>query len=340
MAAPEPKAWLRGHRAAVSSTVFLNGLNESLISGDVEGTVLIWSLQARRVSKAFPESHPGGVLSLSASNIDGRWISQGRTDGSLKVWVGEDLVDVVRTESEGFCRAAIRWDMGGENYTVACATSEESVLAVWNSKTRKAQNFLRPASSEEEKWGMVMDVSLVSFHDSWYAVAVYEDGFLRTFDVAQCKMIPELTCCVQQDKNPATSFALSQVDGFGIVRGVCGGASANLSAFRINLNTFEAQPSEFFPSFHLSGKDQSDEESRLGRGTGQLALRPDERIFAIASWDHRVRIAHFRTCKHLAVLKGHRESVQTVCFSNDSSLLASGSKDQNIAIWSICPPDS
>lgn len=75
-------------------------------------------------------------------------------------------------------------------------------------------------------------------------------------------------------------------------------------------------------------------------GVGQLALRPDGRLFATAGWDYRIRLfsAKGPTFKPLAILRYHDASINALDFSPDSTLLAAGSKDYKISIWSLYPP--
>jgi WD40 repeat protein len=81
-------------------------------------------------------------------------------------------------------------------------------------------------------------------------------------------------------------------------------------------------------------------------GVAEAKIRPDEKIFATAGWDRRVRAFRFGGKSPggaLAVLKCHAESVQALAFArpgagNESSLLASGGKDARIALWELYPP--
>lgn len=73
-------------------------------------------------------------------------------------------------------------------------------------------------------------------------------------------------------------------------------------------------------------------------GISSVRFRSDQRIFATAGWDHRVRVFHSRKLQPLAVLKFHTESVFGLDFSPDDALLASASKDHKLALWSVYPP--
>ncbi len=85
-------------------------------------------------------------------------------------------------------------------------------------------------------------------------------------------------------------------------------------------------------------------------GVADAKIRPDEKLFATAGWDRRVRafgLGGTRPGGALAVLKCHAESVQTLAFAPTTGgkggvpLLASGGKDTRIALWEgMCPPAS
>lgn len=76
----------------------------------------------------------------------------------------------------------------------------------------------------------------------------------------------------------------------------------------------------------------------LSRGAGDVAIRRDRRLLAVAGWDQRVHVYDYKKRRPLARLKYHTGSVGCVAFSSDGALLASGAKDANIALWSLYPP--
>jgi len=75
----------------------------------------------------------------------------------------------------------------------------------------------------------------------------------------------------------------------------------------------------------------------INPGIADLKIRPDSKILATAGWDHRVRVFQWRTMKPLAVLAFHSATVHCVAF-NTTGLLAAGSGDQRISVWSLYPP--
>eukprot|EP01119_Soliformovum_irregulare_P021506 TRINITY_DN7173_c0_g1_i1.p1 TRINITY_DN7173_c0_g1~~TRINITY_DN7173_c0_g1_i1.p1 ORF type:complete len:164 (-),score=38.26 TRINITY_DN7173_c0_g1_i1:52-543(-) len=70
-------------------------------------------------------------------------------------------------------------------------------------------------------------------------------------------------------------------------------------------------------------------------GISEVRYRHDNKIFASAGWDHRVRIYHSTKLTPLAILKWHTATLNAIDFCRDTNLLASAGKDSSIAIWSI-----
>lgn len=77
----------------------------------------------------------------------------------------------------------------------------------------------------------------------------------------------------------------------------------------------------------------------VNAGISDITIRPDKKILATAGWDHRIRIFGWKKLKPLAVLDYHTATVHCVSFSDHKNpserLLAAGSKDHRISIWSI-----
>ncbi|KAG7253225.1 hypothetical protein CRUP_014310 [Coryphaenoides rupestris] len=74
-------------------------------------------------------------------------------------------------------------------------------------------------------------------------------------------------------------------------------------------------------------------------GLAQLCIRGDGKLLASAGWDHRVRVFGWKKLRPLAALQHHTDMVLGVAFSDHRDpgqrLLAAGSKDKRISLWSI-----
>ncbi|KAI9534384.1 hypothetical protein NQZ68_014802 [Dissostichus eleginoides] len=147
-------------------------------------------------------------------------------------------------------------------------------------------------------------------------LAGYEDGSLLLWDVTQraqlnqTKAHPEPVMCLTFDPQ--------------CLRGVSGSSEKDLCSWRLDgQNNLQLQ----------------DSVTLVNPGVSQLCVRGDGKLLASAGWDHRVRIFGWKKLRPLAVLQYHTDLVLSVAFSDHQDprqrLLAAGSKDQRISLWSI-----
>merc|ERR1712062_175976 len=71
-------------------------------------------------------------------------------------------------------------------------------------------------------------------------------------------------------------------------------------------------------------------------GVNVLKIRSyDEKIFGLGGWDHRTRIYEWKTFKPLCILKGHKGGITDIDFHPNKNLLATSSKDAQIAMYEL-----
>src|SRR5205823_10626966 len=71
-------------------------------------------------------------------------------------------------------------------------------------------------------------------------------------------------------------------------------------------------------------------------GVGQVALSPDGRTVAAATYDGTIQLWDLATHRRLLPdLIGHSERVESVAFSPDGKQLASASFDKTIRLWDV-----
>ena len=103
--------------------------------------------------------------------------------------------------------------------------------------------------------------------------------------------------------------------------GVSGAADSKLAVFRIDCaaRTISVRAAVDLPQ----------------AGIADAAIRADGRICASAGWDNQVRVFSYPRGKPLAVLRYHRAGCACVAFRCQDGLLASGARDNTIAVWSV-----
>jgi len=126
---------------------------------------------------------------------------------------------------------------------------------------------------------------------------------------------------------------------------VTGGASNNVAVCSITLPPSDAAATSK-PSMRVINN-----VTQPHSGVNDLAIRADLKIYAAACWDHRVRVYGIADHSLLAVLQHHAEHVYSVAWcptlqrttqasaggeqSFELGLLASGGKDNKVAVWQL-----
>ncbi|RLN70928.1 hypothetical protein BBJ28_00011872 [Nothophytophthora sp. Chile5] len=346
---PKPLGVLRGHGTPVNCVGFLSP--STIVSGSGDGVVKVWDLKSRRELATNPEAHSkAGVLHTSALGSSSasaqRFVTQGR-DGYVRLWDAQSFSAASEPLLSFYCGsysftkvATLRWGDGGGS-GVGGSTLENANLIVSPSsaqdKARVPPSVLvlfcpmaLTVPDAANKRGMCVSLSLFESSVSesengaagglqTYIAAGYEGGQLAILDLRSGgKVACEAT--VTQGANAILSFDVTR-DGRSAI---CGSSSEEVYVASFDVGSLTLRSRAFFSCSH--------------GGFSSVRIRDDQRIVATAGWDHRVRLFHLRKLKPLAVLKYHSEGVFGLDFSADSALLASCSKDQKIALWSVFPP--
>ncbi|KAM4617038.1 guanine nucleotide-binding protein subunit beta-like protein 1 [Polymixia lowei] len=316
--APSPIYTLRGAGAPLNALHFscLGGTRPLLFSGSSKGDIHIWNLNTRRAEK-FLEGHSGNsVIWVSTLQSTEALISQGR-DMRVCLWdLSEgrhDVSDSVWTGSVGFCQCSLL-ETGPGAQLLAYPGQQTEEIKIVELPSKAPVCTLIP----EAKLGMVMCIKLwqPAVGSGPLLLAGYEDGSLLLWDVSQRSTLsranphPEPVMCLTFDPKR--------------LKGVSGSSEKNLSPWTLDgQNNLQLQ----------------DPLALVNAGVSQLCVRGDGKILASAGWDHRVRVFGWKRLRPLAVLQHHTDMVLSVAFSDHQDprhrLLAAGSKDQRISLWSL-----
>ncbi|XP_076006765.1 guanine nucleotide-binding protein subunit beta-like protein 1 [Genypterus blacodes] len=315
---PSPVFTLRGAGGALNALHFgcLHRDAPLLFSGSGKGAIHVWNLNSRRAEKVL-EGHSGNsVIWVSALQSSDVLISQGR-DMRVCLWdLSEgrsEVTDSVWTGSVGFCQCSLL-ETGPASRLLACPGAQTQEIKIMELASKTPVCTLVP----DAKLGMVMCVKVWQ-PDSGpgpLLLAGYEDGSLLLWDVTQRSTLskiaahPEPVMCLTFD--PAR------------LKGISGSSEKKLAPWVLDgQNNLQLQ----------------DSVPLVNPGVSQLCVRGDGKLLASAGWDHRVRVFGWKKLRPLAVLQHHTDMVLSLAFSDHQDpkhrLLAAGSKDQRISLWSI-----
>uniref|UniRef100_A0A2R8MJG3 G protein subunit beta 1 like n=1 Tax=Callithrix jacchus TaxID=9483 RepID=A0A2R8MJG3_CALJA len=307
---PDPQFVLRGTQSPVHALHFCEGRQAQghplLFSGSQSGLVHIWSLQMRRALTTL-DGHGGQCVTWLQTLPQGhQLLSQGR-DLKLCLWdlaEGRNaVVDSVPLESVGFCRSSIlvqgqpRW-----------------MLAVPGKGSNEVRASPPEAPCSPNSSAHPLDLgSSRNCSPRPLLLAGYEDGSVALWDVSEQKVCSRIAC----HEEPVMDLDFDSQKA----KGISGSAGKALAVWRLDGQQ----------ALQVCGTHQL-----TNPGIAEVTIRPDRKILATAGWDHRIRVFHWRKMQPLAVLAFHSAAIQCVAFAADG-LLAAGSKDQRISLWSLYP---
>ncbi|XP_019647616.1 PREDICTED: guanine nucleotide-binding protein subunit beta-like protein 1 isoform X1 [Branchiostoma belcheri] len=316
---PDPVFVLRGSDVAVSCLKFRCREADStklLFSGTAGGKIHPWDLQTKR-SLGVLDGHGGqGVLSLGLCGEDNAVLySQGR-DGTVALWdlqEGRNNVSHrIPVPAVGFCQ--VEMFSHGTGRLLAAAGASQAEVAVMDLRSKKPVFSLQPAEGCSPQ-GMVMALKAASGSDCSPLLAAYEDGSVAVWDVKQRQIVSHLRAHTE----PILCMDYDQEQG----KGITGSADNKLIVWT-----------------NKDGQLATKQTVELSNpGLSCVKIRGDRKLVVTGGWDHLIRLYGWKKMKPLAVLDYHTDTVQCVDFSDHENsvdrLLAAGSKDQRISLWSI-----
>ncbi|KAG9262069.1 guanine nucleotide-binding protein subunit beta-like protein 1 [Astyanax mexicanus] len=311
---PDPVFTLRGSAAPVNTLHFhcSRAGPPTLYSGSGKGSVHVWNLNTRRAETVLDGHNGASVIWIRTVRATDTFLSQGR-DMRVCVWdLAEGRAAVthsLHTGSVGFCQCSL---LESTRTLLALPTQHTEEIKVVELETQTPVCSLIPDSTR----GMLMCMKMWQADSGPLLCAGYEDGSLVLWDVSNRRPLS----CLKAHPDPVMCL---DVDS-GRQKGVSGSSDQNLISWSFS----DQQNLQVQDSVPLTNP-----------GVSQVRIRGDGRIVATAGWDCSVRVFGWRRLKPLAVLQHHQDPVQSLEFSDHQDptqrLLAAGSTDQRISMWSI-----
>lgn len=326
-----PLFTLRGHNASVTALAhFISENNPYLISGDDEGTLIVWDLSTFRKYVSYPRVASSRIQSLKIvdSTIDSQLndliVVQFREHGVQlfnlsKIMINTPpqpkLLVTFPTYGPLFSRgdalnidhkvALLAYPSCIENHLVTIRIIGDNVETI---QSGTAQRFY----TDSKKTCSVFDIKLVRKDEDVHFLFVgYEDGCLClfAFNLNITKSVPHLNVKgLKIDLVKTYDFQIGDfLSAFDVINpeldrliGVLGSPHADLIFLCDSLNKTPEQ--------------QMERIKMKRKGVSAIEIRPDSKLVAVACWDSSVKLFSIETYKHYATLNHHSNQVQSLLF--------------------------
>ncbi|SPP74969.1 guanine nucleotide-binding protein subunit beta-like protein 1 [Drosophila guanche] len=316
---PDPVFSLRSpDMGAVNSVCFQE--NERLLAGTLKGSVFLWDLQTNRSALHF---EVGSDPITSLHHTSDRLVTQEKGGTVTMFSIGNS--SYVKEHSIvgnhlGFCRSALYMNTSNTNEQLLFYPCEESSIGVLHVTDSTAPTqMLVPDDPQLPKLGAVTCFKPFDCASSLFLLAGYESGHFLTWDISSGVMVDVVelaTDALTVDYDPITN------------RGIVGGATDKLTTFSYQR-----------PSMQLQ---RGSELCIKNPGVNCVRIRADQKVFASAGWDGRIRIFSWKSLRPLAVLTQHKQGgVMDLAYSRQpvamwhAPIMAGAGMDGQISLWDL-----
>jgi WD40 repeat protein len=282
--------------------------NRRLVTGGTDHLVRVWDVITGEQLMAF-SGHSGPVWSVDVAP-DGRTVASASADKTVRIWdasTGQQIATLAgHSDDVGIVAFA------GDDRRLATASSDMTVR-LWDAATWQQLATLKQPTPLPVL-AISPDGKTIATGGSDRIVRLWDTSTgreLRTFKVAG---------------NSIFTLAFSP-DGATLVSG---GGNYLVEFWNVATGT---------PVGRSTTEQQSLPKTiRAGGAVLSAAFSPDGETLAIASYDRTVRLYSSATLRLLNTFKGHGLGVDSVTFSRNGQLLATGGRDGVARVWDVGVP--
>ncbi|MEP7121790.1 MAG: WD40 repeat domain-containing protein [Byssovorax sp.] len=264
--------------------------------GCADGTIRSWSLRARAPRPSLL-GHTGKIRALAFSP-GGRVLASGSSDHTVRTWnIPSGTPGVV--DLHGDVVTMLAFTPNGKTIVSVCLG--ESAVHVWSTTSDQETGELQIGHSDVESISVSPDGTTL-------AVASFDDVQLWSLSTAQ--------------EGPGFKRHADRLSSIGISPdgALLASTSIGTTADTVRVWTLGATEAPRII------------EGELGLS---LAFTPDSTTLAIGGSGGQIDVRDLSSGKRVQTLAGHEGRVRAVTFSRDGGLLASGSDDRTVRLWSM-----
>lgn len=304
----EPLFTMQGHTASVTSVAFTpNG--SLLASGSVDNTLRLWRYKEGLLLRTM-HGHPFPVLAIDFSPL-GTTLATGSTDGLVRIW--EVSSGLLQKSLAGHAGWVPTLDYSPEGNNLASG-GQDFTVRVWRLSDGREIHTVDEGMSDITDLSYSPDGNLLAWTEL--------DGSLRVWQIGSRAWMHTL----KADSSSATSLAFSP-DGALLASGYANGS----------IRLWSVQDGSLLLTIPAHAGAISD-----------LAFSAQGNRLVSASADHSLRLWQIQageggtpsapaqiTIRPICLFIGHTGAVNSVAFSPQGDMIASGSDDATVRAWPV-----
>lgn len=224
------------------------------------------------------------------------------------------------TNNSSYCRMEAY-----EDRNLLIVPRNESQVEVLDAQTMEQILLLEPSDEEGQPFGTVMAVKLLEISaEAAFVLGAYESGLVCLWDLSTGKLLHATKLVTATEDSPLT-VDYDPVSN----RGLIGTTGDQIVVFSIDRRAWQLV-------------NKKTEIAIKNRGLNRIRVRArDQKVFASAGWDGRVRVFSWKSLRPLAVLTQHKRNVLDLVYSPGivsmwkAPIMATAGEDGSIALWDL-----
>ncbi|KAL9099754.1 MAG: hypothetical protein Q9163_004785 [Psora crenata] len=330
-----------GHGEAILSVAFSPASSSKLVTGSGDSTARLWDVDTG-TPKHILKGHTSWVLVVSWSPDDST-IATGSMDNTVRLWdpnTGEPLGLPLKGHSKWI--TALTWEpyhLQERHRPRLASSSKDATIRVWDVTSKRIEIVFS---------GHKGSVSCVRWGGTGKVYSSSHDKTIKVWDAANGTLIHTLSAHAHWVNHLAlsTDFVLRTAyhDHTGDVPPthqdkVTKAKERFKKAATINNEIIErlVSASDDFTMYIWEPSKSTKPLARLlghQKQVNNVTISPDGLYIASSGWDNHVKL-WTRDGVFITTLRGHVGPVYMSCFSPDSRMLVSGSKDTTLKVWDV-----
>jgi len=297
----EPHQKFKGHTHSVTGVIHLAGRQRIITCSD-DGSLRLWNCKnGLQIGKDWRDGERR--VNAIALSPDGKTVASGSDDGAVRLWDIERGKMINKWTGHIGGLQAVSWGRDG-NRLLSCSGDE--TIKVWNVESGDSET-LGPIATTPDATFNIGRATVLSPDQTMIATGG------RDIKIWDAKTFELLTTLAVQQKAHSLVWA---ADGKTLISGSHEGGDI------ITWNTTTWKRTALWSTEHVFC-------------IIAIAISPNGRILASASFDQTARLWNFENGQPISSPLQHPNSVLCISFSADGELLATGCHDNNAYMWDI-----